>query len=110
MGTRGTIRFSTDDSEDLFFIYRGHDGKPSVVIEDIKDCIAKAKGRWSGGELGLLVTLFLSMYYDYDKERLPTYEITSGIHGDESYVYFVRWNSETKAWEYGEINENEKEN
>lgn len=97
MGTRATILFKSEYDE--FHVYRGHDGYPENVIADIEATIEKAKGRWSGSEGELLVTLFLAMHYDFDKDRLPYYNITAGVHGDESYRYLVIWNSATKVWE-----------
>jgi|SRR6187402_516939 len=95
MGTRATIRFKEGDEE--YFVYRGHDGFPENVMEDIQRVIDKAKGRWSEPELGLLVTSFLQWTYE-PGIRIPRYEITQSFHGDESYKYFVEWEQERKEW------------
>lgn len=95
MGTRATICFK--EGEDEYFVYRGHDGFPGNVQEDIDDVLADIKGRWSDPELSLLVTCFLGLMYD-QKLRVPIYEITSGFHGDESYKYYVEWSEPKKDW------------
>ncbi len=99
MATRATIKFS--DGDDAYFVYRGHDAFPETVLGDIEKTLAKANGRWSDPELGLLVTLFLSMGWDAEKFRLPDYEITPCFHGDESYRYHVTWDGD--AWTYGKL-------
>lgn len=95
MSTRATIRFR--DKYDTFFVYRHSDGHPDNVLNDIQGAIEKAKGRWSGSECGLLVSFFLGTYFKAE-ERLPQYMMTSEFHGDESYRYFVEWNSDEKKW------------
>lgn len=98
MGTRASIQFQLDD--DVYFVYRGHGGYPDGdILPDIHKTLAEAKGRWSEPELECLVTLFLAMHYDFSKTRLPDYEITSCLHGDEEYYYLVAWNRETKEWQ-----------
>jgi hypothetical protein len=99
MSTRATIRFS--DSDDEYFVYRGHDGYPNNILSDLEEVIKKSNGRWSGSEIGCLVTLFLAMGYDYNTKRLPYYELTTSFHGDESYRYWVTWNDNLEKWEYG---------
>jgi hypothetical protein len=91
MSTRCTIKFS--DGLDEFFIYRHCDGFPDNVLPDIEAAIQKSKNRWSGSEVGCFVTLFLAMHFDTSK-RLPYYELTSCIHGDESYLVDVIWNKD----------------
>jgi hypothetical protein len=99
MSTRATIKFSEGDYQ--YFVYRGHDGFPENILCDIKDTIDKSKHRWSEPELECLVTLFLARGYDFENKRLPTYEISSCFHGDESYIYFVSWDFTAKEWTYG---------
>jgi len=101
MGTRATIKFNIYDEE--YYVYRGHDGFPDIILDDIQKTIEKSKNRWSEPELNCLITLFLAMGYDYNTKRLPTYEITSGFHGDESYKYYVRWSVDERKWKYGVI-------
>lgn len=96
MSTRATIKF-TDENE-IFFVYRGHDGFPENILPDISNAIQKSKGRWSEPMVYMLVTFFIGMHFDIEK-RLPDYEITSGFHGDESYRYSVAWNYTSKQWE-----------
>lgn len=95
MSTRCTIRFRYDDEE--FFVYRHSDGFPDIVIPDIEAAIEKSNGRWLVCA-SLLVTLFLADNFDSQKDRLPEYEITSGFHGDESYLIHVDWNEAEKKW------------
>lgn len=97
MSTRATIEFT--DGDEIYYVYRGHDGFPKNILQDIKACIEKSKGRWSNPELGTLVTLMLAMHWDWQKTRLPDYEMTSTFHGDDSYRYYVKWNG--KEYEYG---------
>lgn len=99
MSTRATIRFT--DGDDEYFVYRSHDGFPDNILADLEELTKKAKGRWSGSEIGCLVTLFLAMGYDYNKSRLPYYELTTSFHGDESYQFWVIWNDAAGLWEYG---------
>lgn len=101
MGTRATIKFT--EGEDLYYIYRGHDGYPENVLADIEATIKEADGRWGNPEIGCLVTLFLAMGYDFKKMRLPYYDLTSCFHGDESYRYFVNWNNKERKWDFGTL-------
>jgi hypothetical protein len=79
---------------------RTHDGFPSNITPDIEETIEAAKGRWSGAEMGQLVALFLAMHND-PKKRIQDYEPCNGPAGDESYFYWVRWNEETRTYEFG---------
>lgn len=88
MGTRATIQFK--NRNDIFYVYRGHDGHPDNVVADIQMVIDKTKGRWSGAETELLVTCMLMIAND-NSSRIPDYSITGGFHGDESYRYYVEW-------------------
>ena len=97
MSTRATIEFKADGES--IFVYRHCDGFPDVIIPDIEAAIEKARGRWSEPEPGILVTMFLAMHYDPDKSRLPDYWVSTGVAGDESYLYRVVWDDEKEAWE-----------
>lgn len=102
MSTRATIKFTEGDEvgDETFFVYRHSDGLPSNVLQDIALAIETSKGRWSGPECGLMVSLFLGIHFK-PNERLPDYMLTSGFHGDESYRYLVRWvadESEPGRW------------
>lgn len=103
MGTRATIIFSEgeNESDDKYYVYRGHDGFPENIIPDLELLIKDSKERWSMPEVGLMVTMFLAMNFDFTKFRLPDYEITPCIHGDESYVYYFTWNKSERRWIYG---------
>ena len=68
MSTRATIQFK--DKYDEFFVYRGHDGDPAVVLPDLQRVIKKKRGCWSGSETGALVACFIGEMYDPTK-RLP---------------------------------------
>jgi hypothetical protein len=92
MGTRATIKFSAPRSKDVY-IYRGHDGYPENVLDDLNRVIEKSKGRWSGSEIGQLVSMFLGETYR-EKKRICDYEITSDFHGDEAYKYFVTYEND----------------
>lgn len=97
MGTRASIQFKVDD--EIIYIYRGHDGYPDGdILPDLNALIEKARGRWSEPEPDYLVTLFLAMFYDFNKTRLPDYTITSCVHGDEEYVYLVEFDRVSKEW------------
>lgn len=66
---------------------------------DIDRVLSIASGRWSCSEVSLLVTLFLAVTYSgWQKQRLPDYELTTSIHGDEEYFYTVRWDTAKQAW------------
>ena len=87
MSTRATIKF-TDECGDSFYVYRGHDGFPDIILPDIKTTIDKATGRWGGSGIGQLLSLFFGEAYR-GKSRIQEYELTTDFHGDESYRYFV---------------------
>lgn len=95
MSTRATIRFK--DQFDEFYVYRGHDGYPEIIVKDIEVVIEAKKRSWSGSECGLLATCFMAWHFD-KTQRLPRYELTKNFHGDESYTYFVDWDNELKKW------------
>ena len=98
MSTRASIRF-IDEYADVVYVYRGHDGFPEIVEPDIDRVLSIAQGRWSCSEVSLLVTLFLAVTYSgWQKQRLPDYELTASIHGDEEYFYTVRWDTAKQAW------------
>jgi hypothetical protein len=97
MGTRATIRFKEGDEE--YYVYRGHDGYPENVDRDIREVLELIKGRWSGSEVGTLVSFFLGHFFE-EKQRLPDYDLTPSFHGDESYRYYVEWDSANKTWNY----------
>lgn len=88
MGTRATIQFR--DRNDIFYVYRGHDGHPENVLTDIQMVVDQTRGRWSGAETELVVTCMLMLANDKNS-RIPDYSITGGFHGDESYRYYVDW-------------------
>jgi hypothetical protein len=100
MSTRANIKFQDDDG--CIHIDRSHDGFPDVVLPDIKAALDLCKGRWSGAELGQLVSAFLGLHFDKN-ERIQNYEPCIGFEtaGDESYEYYVRWNSQKREYEYG---------
>ena len=95
MGTRATIKFIDDYEE--YYLYRGHDGFPDIVMNDLYKIIDKKKNSWSGSECGTLVSCFLGETYNLDN-RLPDYELTAGFHGEESYIYEVIWSKDYKKW------------
>lgn len=98
MSTRASIRF-IDEHANAVYIYRGHDGFPEIVEPDIDRVLSIASGRWSCSEVSLLVTLFFAVTYsDWQKQRLPDYELTTSIHGDEEYFYTVRWDTAKQSW------------
>ena len=98
MSTRASIRF-IDEYNDVVYVYRGHDGFPEIVEPDIDRVLSIAQGRWSCSEVSLLVTLFLAVTYSgWQKQRLPDYELTTSIHGDEEYFYTVRWDTAKQSW------------
>jgi hypothetical protein len=100
MSTRANIKFQ--DGNDCIHIDRSHDGFPDVILADIKSTVELCKNRWSGAELGQLVSAFLGMHFDKNK-RIQNYEPCIGFDkaGDESYEYFVKWNETTKQYDYG---------
>ena len=100
MSTRANIRFKA--GEDVIHIDRSHDGFPKNVLEDIKETIALCKGRWSGAELGQLVSAFLGMRFNPNK-RIQEYEPCIGYEtaGDESYLYHVTWVEDINEYTFG---------
>jgi len=89
MSTRATIKFIDGDGDE-FYIYRHCDGFPEIIMPDITGVLKKSAGRWSGSEMGMLVSMFLGEMYN-PKTRLQNYEMTHSFHGDESYKYTVRY-------------------
>lgn len=100
MSTRANIKFQ--DGEEFIHIDRSHDGFPDVILPDIRAAIDLCKGRWSGAELGQLVSAFLGLSFDKDR-RIQCYEPCIGYNkaGDESYCYWVKWNENKLEYEYG---------
>lgn len=99
MSTRAIIEFS--DKHNTFLLDRSHDGFLDIVLDDIKLTLKESLNRWSEPELGCLISLFISITYDYKNERLPKYEIISSIPNDVDYEYFVIYNYKEKRWEFG---------
>ena len=95
MSTRASIKFTEED--ETFFVYRHCDGNPEIILPDIQSVIEKTRRRWAEPEVGLLTTAFLGFMFDPNR-RIQNYEITSCIHGDESYEYVVAWFAEEKRW------------
>lgn len=102
MSTRATIKF-TDDYGEEYYVYRHSDGYPENILRDVARASEKAKGRWSGAEVGRFVTFFLTFFYDFEKMRLPDYQITGSFHGDESYRYYAAFSEEKGEWEIAKI-------
>lgn len=102
MSTRANIKFQ--DGNNFIHIDRSHDGFPENVLADIRKTINLCKNRWSGAELGQLVSAFLGMHFNENK-RIQSYEpcISYNKAGDESYCYFVKWNENTKQYDFGVI-------
>jgi len=100
MSTRANIKFKCGD--DILHVDRSHDGFPDNILPDIDAAIKLAKGRWSGPELGQLVSLFLGLHFSKDR-RIQNYEPCIGYTtaGDESYTYYVIWNEDKKIYEFG---------
>ncbi|HAH37778.1 MAG TPA: hypothetical protein DCL81_15090 [Algoriphagus sp.] len=100
MSTRANIKFQ--DGDEFIHIDRSHDGFPENILADIKEAVDLCKGRWSGAELGQLVSAFLGLHFDKNR-RIQHYEPCIGYEtaGDESYCYYVRWNSQKREYEYG---------
>lgn len=99
MSTRASIVFK--DKWDTFFVYRHSDGYPDGdILPDLHKTVNLAQGRWSGSELGQLVSMFFGITYR-ENARIQSYELTSAIHGDESYYYHVEWNGKEYVISYG---------
>ena len=62
MSTRANIKFQ--DGNDIIHIDRSHDGYPDVILPDIKEVIDLCENRWSGAELGQLVSAFIGIHFD----------------------------------------------
>lgn len=92
MSTTAMIVFR--DGDEFYWIRRGHDGFPDIVLPDLNRVLGASRegfgGRWSGAECGQLVSLFLAMLGDAS-QRLQPYELAPGLPGDESYVYSVEY-------------------
>ena len=95
MSTRATIHFNNGAEE--YFVYRHCDGYPEIVRRDIDSTIKDCLGKWTGAELGQLVSYFIGKNFD-KAQRIQSYELTECFHGDESYRYTVKWNEEEKKY------------
>lgn len=103
MGTRASIKI-TDGSE-IFFVYCGHDGFPDNIEPDLaRICDVMNKERFA--EAGLATTFFLMC--NSKKDRLPFYEITSGVHGDEENFFYLWYNKVSEEWYYQREGEGRK--
>jgi len=98
MSTRANIEFK--DEWDTYFIDSSHDGFPENILGDIEKCLTRCRGRWSGSELGQLVSYFLGMNYD-EGQRIQRYEPCIGRAGDEYYCSYVHWDDKTGWYTYG---------
>ena len=101
MSTRANIKFQ-DESGEFMHVDRSHDGYPENILEDIKEVVDLCKNRWSGSELGQLVSAFLGLHFDKNT-RIQKYEPCIGYEkaGDESYCYWVKWNGSKNEYEFG---------
>lgn len=92
MSTIAMIAFR--DGDELYWIRRGHDGFPDIVLPDLKRVVGASRqgmgGRWSGAACGQLVSLFLATLGN-PMDRLQQYELAPGLPGDETYVYAVEY-------------------
>ena len=70
------------------------------ILPSLQRTIDECKGRWIGSELGQLVSYFLGKNFN-PKQRIQHYEPCSGLAGDESYRYYVKWDSEKKEYVCG---------
>jgi hypothetical protein len=100
MSTRANIKFQ--DGDEYIHVDRSHDGYPEQVLPDIKEVIDLCRGRWSGAELGQLVSAFLGFHFDKNR-RIQDYEPCIGFEttSDTNYHYYVRWNESTKEFDFG---------
>ncbi len=100
MSTRASIRF-VDEYGDTIYVYRHSDGYPSGdILKDLRTVIDTSYNRWSGAAMGQVVARFFGLTFQ-PSDRLQDYEVTNGIHGDEDYHYFVKWDDETKKYIIG---------
>lgn len=99
MSTRANIKF-IGCSGDTLYVDRSHDGFPDVVLPDIIKTVDDCAGKWSGSEIGQLVSYFLGINFN-PKERIQDYEPCHGVAGDESCNYYVKYDKEKKKFLYG---------
>ena len=99
MSTRAHIEF-IDEYGAKLCIDRSHDGYPDVILPDIKRTVEECENRWSGSEIGQLISHFVGSNY-IEGQRIQYYEPCHGAAGDESYKYYVRYNKDTSAYDYG---------
>ena len=99
MSTRAHIEF-VDEYGAKLCVDRSHDGFPEVVLPDIENTIEQCEGKWSGSEIGQLVSYFLGSTWK-ENRRIQNYEPCHAKAGDESYVYFVKYNKDKHLYEFG---------
>lgn len=103
MSTRANIKFE-DEHGSFIHIDRSHDGFPDIILPEINEAIELCKGRWSGSEVGQLVSAFIGMHFNAET-RIQHYEPCIGFckAGDESYCYLVKWNKKENKYEVSEV-------
>jgi hypothetical protein len=102
MSTRATIEFKGKDIS--YYAYCSCDGYPDDVINDIRLACDELRGR-PYICIESLLTLFLSMNYDFKKNNHPRYEINRSIYGDEDYVYLVTYDAGNMCFNYSLVDE-----
>jgi hypothetical protein len=99
MSTRAHIEF-IDEYGAKLCVDRSHDGFPDIIMLDIEKTIEQCRGKWSGSEIGQLVSYFLGRTFN-KRQRIQDYQPCNERAGDESYVYFVKYNKESKEYYFG---------
>jgi hypothetical protein len=96
MSTRATIEIS--DKYEKHYVYRHSDGFKENVMPDIQKAISKCeKLSITAGYLAAAIISFGNK--DYFDSRTLAYEMTTGIHGDECYLYLIDYNKEKGKWD-----------
>lgn len=97
MGTRATIEIR-DEFGDCFYVYRGHDGFPETILPDVQGAIdLLAARRFGSPSADHLTTVLIGRLYD-EKKSVPSYIITDGWHGDESFKYACHYDKESRRY------------
>lgn len=91
MSTGATITI-VDERGETYYLRRGHDAFPDVVMPDLETATAFANHAWCGSEIGQFVARLLGETFR-PGARLHEYELCPHVI-DDNYLYEVRYEGE----------------
>jgi hypothetical protein len=87
----------------MVYLYRHHDGYPAMTGADVLEVARGIRGdAWERAED--VANGFLRRFDQHGAgAATPTYELTSGVHGDVDYVYRIRFADRTSRGGAGDL-------